>query len=118
MHIWTAIATLSTTMVASANATPPEASELSPPGFRSIAFPSKELHKFRSKAAPNGYFHARIPAVVLAGKVLVAMGECARCVNQGCNSYVGWSADICAKRSFDDGLTWSNFTVIAVCICV
>ena len=104
-------AVLMTTIVAIANAT---TAARDPPGFQSIAFPSKELHKFRSKAAPNGYFHARIPAVVLAGKVLVAMGECARCVNQGCNSYVGWSADICSKRSFDDGLTWNNFTVIAV----
>ena len=85
-----------------------------PPGLRSIVFPSKELLEFRSKAAPNGYFQARIPAVVLAGNVLVATGECARCVNQGCNSYVGWSADICSKRSFNDGLTWHNFTVIAV----
>ena len=85
-----------------------------PPGLRSIVFPSNELLKFRSKTAPNGYFQARIPAVALAGNVLVAMGECARCVNQGCNSYVGWSADICSKRSFDDGLTWHNFTIIAV----
>lgn len=84
------------------------------PGMRSIAFPSSELHQFRSTAAPDGYFHARIPAVVLAhDTTLVAVAECARCV-KGCGNYVGWSADICSKRSVDDGLTWHNFTVVQV----
>ena len=85
-------------------------------GLQAIAFPAAEMQTHRSPDAPDGYFQARIPAVVLAGNsTLVAMGECARC-RPGCKQPVGWSADLCSKRSFDGGRTWptSTLQIIAV----
>ena len=85
-----------------------------PPGLVSIAFPSSEMQAFRgSPSAPHGYYNARIPAVVLAEETLVAMGECSHCA-PGCKASVGWTADICSKRSRDSGLTWTNLSIVAV----
>ena len=85
-----------------------------PPGLVSIAFPSSETQAFRgSPSAPHGYYNARIPAVVLAEDTLVAMGECSHCA-PGCKASVGWTADICSKRSRDNGLTWTNLSIVAV----
>jgi hypothetical protein len=78
-------------------------------------FPAAEMQAYRSADAPNGYYQVRIPAIVLAGRTLIAMGECARC-QPGCKAAIGWSADLCSKISTDGGRTFpsATFQVIAV----
>lgn len=72
-----------------------------------VVYPREEMRSL-------GYYQARIPSIVQAQDgVLVAMAECNPCNTlPACTTHIGWITDLCSKRSFDGGKTWTNVSIV------